>query len=65
LKSKITGRRSVITRVSSQKEKLMPSLNTKGPYALASDKIDEVVTQTFPGNDALGYIDDDNPVIGY
>jgi hypothetical protein len=37
---------------------IMVSLGMKGPYDFNSSKIDEVVTQTSPGNYALGYVND-------
>jgi hypothetical protein len=41
----------------------MASLGMKGPYQLTSKKIDDEVTQTSPGNYALGYTKDDGTFI--
>lgn len=44
----------------------MPSLGMKGPYKLDNDTIDAVVTQTSPGNYALGRKNDEGTfVVGY
>lgn len=36
----------------------MASLEMNGPYILTTEKIDEVVTKTSPGNYGLGYVND-------
>lgn len=36
----------------------MPSLGMQGSYDFSSEKIDDEVTRTSPGNYALGYIED-------
>lgn len=41
----------------------MASLEMNGPYQLTSNKVDEEVTRTSPGNYALGYTKDDGTFI--
>ena len=41
----------------------MATLNMIGPYELTRSKINEVVTQTSPGNYALGYVNSENTFI--
>jgi len=43
----------------------MASLDMKGPYKLTTEKIDEVVTRTSPGNYALGYVRDNTFYVCY
>lgn len=43
----------------------MPSLNMQGPYRLSTEKIDEVITRTSPGNYALGYVRDNTFYVCY
>jgi len=41
------------------------SLGMMGPYELTTEKVDEVVTKTSPGNYALGYIDGESFIVRY
>ena len=43
----------------------MVALNMNGPYSLTANAIDQEVTQTSPGNYALGYLGDDAFVVRY
>ena len=44
---------------------IMRSLEMNGSYPLSDEAIDEVMTQTSPGNYALGYMDDDTFSVFY
>lgn len=41
----------------------MANLGMKGPYVFNEQSIDNVITQTSPGNYALGYTNDENTFI--
>lgn len=43
----------------------MPSLDMDGPYKLSTDKIDQVVSRTSPGNYALGRVSNSTFYVRY
>ena len=43
----------------------MASLGMNGPYEFTSEKVDEIITKTSPGNYALGYMDGNTFIVRY